>query len=168
MTQDKSSQTERRSARRTRERARRFSSLTEAQAALGWSIILVLVALLGAIYLSQASRIATVGRRVQVQQNQLQALKRENSALERRIAEAQSLERLQQEAIRLGFIQAQPDDIEYLIVPDYPPESSAAAAVEATPEPTPVPLPPETMHEAIWLSVKASIGNLISGESNEQ
>ncbi len=51
---------------RAAEALKKLPWLTEAQAALGWGIILILIALLGAIYLSQTSRIAIVGRLVQV------------------------------------------------------------------------------------------------------
>jgi len=153
-----------------REQVKRLNWLTEAQAALGWGLILILAALLGAIYLGQTSRIAGVGRRVQVLQNELESLKRENAALEREIAEAQSLERLRQEAVRLGFVQSQPTDIEYVIVPDYPADSRPAAnevAATATPVPTPV-APPETIGDALWLSLETTIADLMRGEASEQ
>ncbi|MCB8944707.1 MAG: hypothetical protein H6658_13240 [Ardenticatenaceae bacterium] len=155
------------SARHTRELARRLGWLTEAQAALGWGVILVLATLLGVIYLTQASRIAAVGRRVQVLQNDLIDLKRENAELERRIAEAQSLEQLQDEAIRQGFAQAVPEDIEYITVSDYP-AATSEPILEVRPEATAVaPQPPATISEAIWSSVRSSVGNLIRGESHE-
>lgn len=152
-----------------REQAKRLNWLTEAQAALGWGLILILAALLGAVYLGQTSRIAGVGRRVQVMQNELERLKRENAALEREVAEAQSLERLRQEAIRLGFVQSQPADIEYVIVPNYPADERPAAneaLVTPTPVATPAP-PPETIREALWLSLKTRMGDLMQGEASE-
>ncbi|MCA9873281.1 MAG: hypothetical protein KC441_06490, partial [Anaerolineales bacterium] len=112
--------------RHKREKAKRLSWLTEAQAALGWGIILVLIAVLGTIYLSQASRIAVTGRRVQLMQNDLETLKRDNAEIERTIAESQSLERLQQQAQEMGFVEAQPGDIEYLVIPDYPQETAVS------------------------------------------
>jgi type VI protein secretion system component VasK len=157
-------QTNPHSARQSRELARRLGWLTEAQAALGWGVVLVLAALLGVIYLTQASHIAAVGRRVQVLQNQLIELKRENAEIERHIAEAQSLGQLQQEAVRRGFAQANPEDIEYITVPNYP---AKTAALEATPEPTRQPQPPQTMAEAVWLTVQHSVGHLVRGEARE-
>ena len=151
------------SARSARERTRRLGWLTEVQAALGWGIILVLIALLGVIYLSQASSIATVGRRVQYLQNDLDRLRRENASLERKIAEAQSLERLQQEAARLGFAPPNPETIEYLIIPDYP-----VATPSALPAPAPLQPPPETMEEALWLSIRQSVTGLVRGESRDR
>ncbi len=153
-----------RSARQTRELVRRLGWLTEAQAALGWGVILVLAALLGVIYLTQASRIAAVGRRVQVMQNELIDLKRINADLARDIAEAQSLERLQQEAVRRGFAQAQPEDIEYITVVDYPVD---VAEVAVTPEPTRPAKSPTTMGDAVWLAIQDSVGNLIRGEAGD-
>lgn len=148
-----------------RELARRLGWLTEAQAVAGWGVILILAALLGAIYLNQASRIAAIGRRVQIQQSELDELKRVNGELERQIAEAQSLERLQQEAARLGFQPAQTDEIEYIVIPGYPLEETAPPPPAATAE---APVIPETMWEAVWLTLRNSGKALIQGSANEQ
>jgi hypothetical protein len=143
------------------EQARKQLWLTEAQAVLGWGVIMILAALLGAIYLNQASRIASIGRRVQQLQFEANELKRVNATLERDIAEGQSLDRLDEAALRLGFVRAQPEDIEYLIVPNYPVQSDLAAPVEVTTPPEPI----ETIQEALWLALKSSVGDLIRGES---
>jgi cell division protein FtsL len=135
--------------------------LTEAQAALSWGIILALGALLGTIYLYQASRIAGVGRHVQELQNELDNVKRVNAELEREIAEGQSLERLQSEAERLGFVRARPEDIEYLVIPDYP---TAVSQITAPPAPEPPP-PMETIWEALVRAFQSSVNNLVRGES---
>jgi cell division protein FtsL len=161
-------QPNRRSARQTRELARRLGWLTEAQAALGWGVILVLVALLGVIYLTQASRIAAVGRRVQVLQNELIDLKRENVEFERQIAEAQSLERLQDMAVRQGFAQALTDDIEYVTVSNYPVATNEPVLAVATPEAAAVSQPITSLPEAVWVVMRQSVGDLIRGESHEQ
>jgi cell division protein FtsL len=158
------------STRRKREQLKRLSWLTEAQAFLGWVIILILVALLGSIYLNQASRIATVGRRVQVLQNELERLKRENALFDRQVAEAQSLDRLQRRAIEMGFVPARPSDIEYLVVPDYPiipnkePESDAEPGKSLLPKESE---PPRNMSVAIWSTLKAGVGDFIYGEAGE-
>ena len=157
--------------RRTRQKSERLKRLTwlnETQVALGWGVILILIALLGAIYLNQASRIASVGRRVQVLQSELENIKRDNAALARQIAEVQSLERLQREAIRLGFVPARPADIEYIIVPDYP-IAPGPAIGDSAPDASVIESdPPETMREAVWLAFKSGISSLIYGEASEQ
>lgn len=155
-------------ARQTREQLKRLNALTEAQAALGWGVILVLAALLGTIYVSQASRIASVGRRVQILQNELIELKRENNDLERDIAAAQSLDRLQAEAIRLGFVEADPNDIEYIIVPEYPVDLEENDPLEILPTATAVPPPAETAREALWLYLNERFTDFIKGEAREQ
>ncbi|MFQ5435674.1 MAG: hypothetical protein ACE5FD_12425 [Anaerolineae bacterium] len=153
--------------RRTRAQLKQLTQLAEFQAVLGWGVILVIAAVLGTIFLRQSSRIATTGRQVQILQNQLIDLKRENSIIERQIAGAQSLERLQAEAVRLGFVPARPEDIEYVIVPNYPVETTAVPENEEPVKETAV-SPPETIREALWLTVKDSINTLVKGEAHEE
>lgn len=148
--------------REARDRTRSWLWLNEAQVAMGWFMVLGLAALLGTIYLSQASRIATTGRRMQELQAHLDDLKRQNAELERDIAGAQALDRLRAGAERLGFEAADPDDLEYIVVSDYP----IAPPVKPTPVPTPAP-PIETVEEALWLSVTTTFDNLLRGESRE-
>ncbi|MBX7252601.1 MAG: hypothetical protein K1X50_11515 [Candidatus Promineofilum sp.] len=157
--------------RQARELARRLGMLTEAQAAAGWGVIVVLAALLGAIYLNQASRIATIGRRVQIEQNDLDEVKRSNAELERQIAEAQSLSRLDEEARRLGFVPSTPADIDYVVIPQYPTEPADAATIippTTTTEPEEPPAPPETLWQAIALAVRDLGIDLTRGETHEQ
>ncbi len=135
--------------------------LTEAQAALSWGVILVLAALVGAIYLFQASRIARVGRQVQELQWELDDVNRLNGDLERDIAEAQSLDRLQQEVLRLGFVRADPEDVDYLVIPNYPAEIKVTPEAELNPMPDPI----NNVSEALWLTIESSINDLFRGES---
>lgn len=144
-----------------KEKRKSLLRLTEAQAALGWGVILAIAAVLGAIYLHQTSGIASVGRQVQILQNNLTEVKRVNASLEREIAEAQSLERLQKEAVRLGFQRAQPTDVEYIVIPDYPQSISLKQAPKADPPPEPL----DNISEGIWTAFRASIGDLVQGNS---
>jgi hypothetical protein len=160
--------------RQARELARRLGLLTEAQAAAGWGVIVVLAALLGAIYLNQASKIAAIGRRVQIEQLELDEVKRVNAELERQIAESQGLERLDAEARRLGFVPATPADIDYVVIPNFPTEEVTAedliteemtgAAAAAPPVTSPV---PETLWEAITLAFRDLGIDLTRGEAHE-
>ena len=153
------------SARRTREVARRLNKLTEAQAAMGWGVILLLIMVLGAIYLNQSSKTAAVGRSVQQLDATLGEIQRVNASIERDIAEAQSLDRLQAEATRMGFVPAQSTDIEYRVIENYP------ALGQDTPElPNPVemrPRVPETMQDALLIVVEEQMGTLMRGEAGE-
>ena len=144
---------------------RRLLKLNEAQAALGWAVILVLVTLIATIYLIQASHIAETGRRVQILQFDLADYKRQNSVLERQIAESQSLNRLETAARQLGFVLATPEEIEYIIVPDYPAHTESLALLPtAVPTPTE---PIELIEEALWLVVRDNITDLRRGASSE-
>jgi cell division protein FtsL len=144
-----------------KEKRKSLLRLTEAQAALGWGVILAIAAVLGAIYLHQTSEIAGVGRQVQFLQNDLEKVKRVNATLEREIAEGQSLTRLQEEAQKLGFQSAQPADVEYIVIPDYPQTISLKQAPQAAPPPEPL----DNISEGIWTAFRASIGDLVQGKS---
>jgi hypothetical protein len=138
--------------------------LGETQAALGWGVVLLLGAIVGTLYVSQASRIAATGRTVQLLQLDLGDVKRENALLERAIAEAQSLSRVESRAQAMGFTRAQPDDIEYIVVDAYP----TGPAVTPTPAVPPVLVAPaETIWEALWWRFGIAIRNLVEGESSE-
>ncbi len=135
--------------------------LTEAQAVLTWGVIMALAALVGGIYLFQTSAIARVGRQVQVLRSDLNEVKRVNADLERDIAETQSLDRLQEEALRLGFNRAQPEDVEFVVVPDYPVTIPEVVDLQTATRP----MPPKSIGEALWITLRGSIGDLIRGES---
>ena len=168
MVQNRATSIGMRSSRQARELARRLGKLTEAQAVLGWAVILVLAAVLGAIYLNQASRIASVGRRIQIKQGELETLKRENNGLERNIAEAQSLEALQQRSLQLGFQAADGEEIEYIVIPNYPAiTNTPPLSLQAPVAPTVTPAPIETMGDALWQYTAKSLQTLIRGESRE-
>jgi hypothetical protein len=156
--------TKQRSRREKRQEARRQSVLSDAQVAIGWFVIMVLAALVGSIYVIQASRIAADGRRVQNLQFELEELKRQNAVIERGIAETQSLDRLEQEAIQLGFLRADPENIEYLLVEGYPAEAEPAeSGAELLPEVAPV----ETIGEALGLLLQRRGNSMVKGESGE-
>jgi hypothetical protein len=156
--------TKRRSRREKRQEARRQSVLSDAQVALGWFVIIVLAALVGSIYVIQASRYASDGRRVQNLQADLEELKRQNAVLERGIAETQSLGRLEQEALQLGFVRAEPENIEYLMVSGYPAEEESVAT---SAEPVVMVSPVETIGEALSLLLQRRSDSLVKGESGE-
>lgn len=154
---------------RWRTQLQQLMKLWEAQAALGWGIIIVLGALVGTIYLVQASSVAEIGRRMQISQSQLAALKRDNGIIEQQIAESQSLDNLQERARAQGFVQANPDEIEYLVVPNVPAvaediDLQSLRPVESAPQPIKI----LTMQEAVWVWLQQQFTGLTRGEANQE
>ncbi len=117
---------------------KRAPSLFEAQAALGWGVIVTLLTLLGVVYLSQASQMIALGYDMQQLTTELKDLQKENTYLEAQIAAGQRVEQLQRQAIELGFSPSGPNDIEYLPVNDYPPTPGQVEAVAPPAPPEPV------------------------------
>ena len=151
------------SSRQTRELTRRLRKLTEVQAAVGWGLILLVIALLGVIYLNQSSRIATIGRGVQMLQYELAVLQSENADLEREIAQAQSLARLRREAESMGFIRTNPGNVEYLVIPNYPADTSIVKEPPNQNEASKTPV--ETVRKALILALESKVNDLMHGES---
>jgi hypothetical protein len=147
--------------RRAADKLRHLAVLSEAQLFFGWLIVIVALALLGTIYLQQSSRIAALGRQVQAMQRELRDVKRQNALLEGQIAQAQALDRLESEAVRLGFQRARSEDIEYVTIVSYP----AGIDPALLPAPTPMPPPLDTIGEALWQAVRGSVNDLQRGES---
>lgn len=151
--------------RQARESARYWGLLTEAQTATGWIIIVILGALLGAIYLNQTSAIARIGREVQRDLNFLDEIRWKNGDLEYQIGKAQALERLKAEAARLGYVPAMPGDIDYLVIPNYPLEDASSQDEMQTPET--ISAPPDTIWEALTITLKGMGIDLTRGEASE-
>ncbi|MFN2188595.1 MAG: hypothetical protein ACK2T3_07510 [Candidatus Promineifilaceae bacterium] len=140
---------------------RKLLWLTEAQAALGWAVLLLMGAVLGAIYLHQTSGIAEVGRTVQRLQYEVDEIKRINSQLELDIADAQSLDRLLHQAEQDDFIVATPADLEVVVVRNVPPSKGANGSKGAQSESNDI----ETALEAVVRALTSRIGGLSRGEA---
>lgn len=135
---------------------------TQAQLVLGWAIVLVVLSLVGAVYLNQASQIALVGRSTQLLQADLERIRQDNSEIEQQIAEAQSLDDVYARADRLGlqFVRPRPDEVDYIgiyIEPPAPPVADVPRYVDRA---------PSSIGEALWLAFTQSIQQFIEGESS--
>lgn len=116
--------------------------------------VVILVALIGALYLAQASRTAAAGRRVQDLEAQRQALAQENAQLRAEVAALRSVPRLIAEAERLGYRVASIDEVEYLDLPGVPPPppvNPAELALVPGIEFAPVSTPSEEQSLPGWL-----------------
>lgn len=129
---------------------------TQTQAVAAWSIILLVIAVMGGLYLTVASRAATAGRDLQNAEALKAELTLQNNELRAALAQLRSVTRLYNRARELGFAPAQPEQIEYLAVPNYP-QPAPQLESAATPEPE----PPITFRQ--WLT--ETFQRLLTGQS---
>lgn len=128
---------------------------TQTQAVAAWAITLLIVAVLGGLYLAVAARAGTAGRDLQYYEARKAELLRANNELRAALAQLRSVTRLANRARELGFLPAQPDQIDYLAVPNYPhPQEATTVAAPVTPA------PPATLGQ--WLVT--AFNRLIVGE----
>ena len=106
---------------------------TQTQAVAAWSVTLLIIAVIGGLYLAVASRAGTAGRDLQRYEAEKAELIQANDELRAKLAELRSITRLANRARELGFAPAQPDEVEYLVVNNYP------VTVQAAPAPAPAP-----------------------------
>ncbi len=110
-----------------------------ALATLGLFVLIII----GALYLSQSSAASTLGRQLEDMLAERDELQQENERLRGEIAILQSMPRLQGRANELGFIPADAEDIRYLVIDGYNPNTTAAV-IEIVPEAAPLPEYEET------------------------
>lgn len=123
---------------------------TQTQAVAVVSILLLVVAIIGGFYLTVASRAATAGRDLQQLELQKTALLQANSELLAQLAELRSVDRLAARAQALGFVPANPEQIDYLKVAavDYTAQTSAPPRAA-----TPAQAQPSTLAQVVdWLA----------------
>lgn len=97
-----------------------------ARSALGVVLILGTLSLLGWVYLTQASYVATTSRRLRDLEKQKERIEQENWQLMVEIAGLESVSRLASRAQELGFVMAFSDETEFLAVADAPPAQARA------------------------------------------
>ena len=88
----------------------------EGRATAGMLIIFLVLSLLGWIYLTQASHVATTSRRNQELEAEKARLHQENMELMVEIAAYESVSRLAGRAQELGFVAIAPDDADFMAV----------------------------------------------------
>jgi cell division protein FtsB len=103
-----------------------------ARSALGVALILGTLSLLGWVYLTQASYVATTSRRLQELEEQKEQIEQENWQLMVEIAELESVTRLASRAQELGFVMAYSDETEFLAVADAPSVQARAPSAEGS------------------------------------
>jgi hypothetical protein len=112
---------------------------TQAQGSSLVLAVVVLVAVIGALYLAQASRTAAAGRRLQELESQRQRLEQQNAQLRAEIAALRSVPRLTHEAEAQGFHQATASEVQYLVVRGIAPPPAPEIVELPYTAPTPAP-----------------------------
>lgn len=112
---------------------------TQTQAVAVVSISLLVIAIIGGFYLTVASRAATAGRDLQELEVTKTQLVQANGELLAELAALRSVTRLAARAQALGYVAANPEQIDYLKVAEYPytAQTSAPPRAAAAPEPEP-------------------------------
>lgn len=110
----------------------------------GFSLMVVLAALIAGVYLNVTARAATIGREIQGIEAKILELQRDNADLENQLGMLTSIRTMQQRAENLGFQPVNPAEVMYVTAPGYAGRLSASLA----PPPGPVAaasssLPPE-------------------------
>lgn len=100
---------------------------TQTQATSLVLALLVIVVVVGALYLAEASRTAAAGRRLQDLEGEYKMLEQQNAQLSAEIAALQSVPRLTSQAEQMGFHPAGVDDVEYLPIPGEAPPMATQA-----------------------------------------
>lgn len=100
------------------------------------TLMVVVVIIISALYLIQTTGTATTVRMLEQMNDRRVDLERNNELLSAEIAELRSLPRVMTRAAEMGFHQAGPDEIEYIIVDGY---RYQRPLVTPTPTPTATP-----------------------------
>jgi cell division protein FtsL len=90
------------------------------KAALGFLLILVTLSLVGWLYLGQASVITSSTLQMDQLRHEIQILTQKNGELAFEIAQLESINRVEQRAREMGFAPTPPENIRYLVTPNYP------------------------------------------------
>jgi cell division protein FtsL len=134
---------------------------TQTQATSLIMATVIMVAVIGTLYLAQASRTAATGRRLQELEAERQVLEQQNAQLRAEIAALQSVPRLIAEAEQQGFHMAETGDVEYLKIENVSQTLAAMPASSASSKER-VPTYDETLGS--WLSEQMATMNAQLGQ----
>jgi cell division protein FtsB len=103
---------------------------------MGIVLLLLLVgSLIGSFYLNQASQTTAAGLEIVRLTREREKWRQENADLRRRIAEMESLSRIEERAAELGLVKA--ESVEYLVVENLPAEDTGAETTPSSLTPPP-------------------------------
>jgi cell division protein FtsL len=122
-------------------------------------LIVIVVALVSALYLDVTARSALAGREIQDLQIDITTVQRMNADLETELAGLTSSSAMQQRALELGYRPVKPGELDYVFVPGYaaPEPDILLAAVDVN---EPVYRLPAQYTESLleWLDTRVNFG----------
>lgn len=123
--------------------------LDSAQMALGWAVILVILAIASGVYLQQVSHTAITGRSAELLEIELSELRYDNNQVRQQISKGQSLNVMDTRTIANSQVFVAPaisaEDYIHIVIP--------AAQISAPPLVDAPALPPETFTDALRLYI---------------
>ena len=129
---------------------------------------LVAVSMVAGIYLNITVRATLAGREIQLLQSNLIDERRANSDLETQLAGLNSIASMQQRAEALHFQPADPEEITYVVVPGYAPQTavdmSQPGATDQVQYSTPVLLPDYSESLFDWITRKLAASTSVGGQ----
>ena len=125
-----------------------------------FSLVLVAVALIAAIYLSVSARAAAYGREIQRMQGTIEERNREIEDLQSRLALISSETEMEARANALGFEPVDPEQVLYIVVPGYEERRPALLAPYSERVVVSAPVLPPEYTESLFVWLKRQARNL--------
>lgn len=125
---------------------------------LGNALLLVVVlAMVAALYLNITSQTAVAGRQIQELNAAIIISQQRSSDLQTQLASLTSASAMEQRALELGFRPVEADELEYLVVPGYVAPQPVNLSSEVMPQLTALTIPPEYNQSLLdWLDARIS------------
>lgn len=125
---------------------------------LGNALLLVVVlAMVAALYLNITSQTAVAGRQIQELNAAIIISQQQSSDLQTQLASLTSASAMEQRALELGFRPVEADELEYLVVPGYVAQQPVNLSSEVMPQLTALTIPPEYNQSLLdWLDARIS------------
>lgn len=123
---------------------------------LGNALLLVVVlAMVAALYLNITSQTAVAGRQIQELNAAIIISQQQSSDLQTQLASLTSASAMEQRALELGFRPVEADELEYLVVPGYVAPQPVNLSSEVMPQLTALTIPPEYNQSLLdWLDAR--------------
>lgn len=123
---------------------------------LGNALLLVVVlAMVAALYLNITSQTAIAGRQIQELNAAIIISQQQSSDLQTQLASLTSASAMEQRALELGFRPVEADELEYLVVPGYVAPQPVNLSSEVMPQLTALTIPPEYNQSLLdWLDAR--------------